>query len=94
MSTSTAPLEAVYTRGQFAFFRVMFGVFLCQHFGALLPYASELYSQDGMLPSVSANLTYGYFPNVLSIVDSTWGVRCFLGGCVALSLAFAPQKAL
>ena len=77
-----------YSAQQFATFRVIFGLFLTQHFLCLIPYAPELYSSSGMLPSAQMNLTYGYFPNLLELIDHPRGTYCFLGVCVGLSIAF------
>ena len=85
----TAQQPLLYTPQQFATFRIIFGLFLVQHFASLAPYASELYSTSGMLPSAQLNLTYGYFPNLLEVIDSPRGAAVFLWTAVALSLGFA-----
>lgn len=65
---------------QFSLFRIMLGIYLVLHFSMLLPYAAELWSNQGILPSAKLNLTYGLFPNVLYWLDAPW----FTVGFVAL----------
>ena len=76
----------MYSRAQFVTFRIIFGLFLCQHFLTLVPYGTELYSSSGMLPLAQMNLTHGYFPNLLALIDEPWGIFAFLCVCVGLSL--------
>ncbi|MBC7366475.1 MAG: lipase maturation factor family protein [Undibacterium sp.] len=76
---------------QFAAFRVIFGVYLLQHFLWLLPVGTELFSTAGMLPDPRLNATHGLLPNPLA---TTWGgsptgVAATLWILAALSLAFA-----
>lgn len=46
----------------FALFRVLFGCYLTVHFGSLLPYATELFSNNGILPDASLNPTGAISP--------------------------------
>ncbi|XWV25076.1 hypothetical protein QJ856_gp0701 [Tupanvirus deep ocean] len=39
-----------YSAGQFAFFRIVFGIYLACHFFGLIPYASEMFGHNGMIP--------------------------------------------
>lgn len=74
---------------QFAFFRFALGLYLAFHFAQLLPYGTELFSRQGMLPSAQLNLTAGLFPNPLQTFDSPLVVRLFLGTLMILALLLA-----
>lgn len=73
---------------QFAFVRIVLGVYLTLHFVALLPYSAELFSRAGMLGDARLNFTYGVIPNPLEHWDSATGATCFVAGLAALSVAF------
>jgi len=77
-----------YSPYQFALFRVVFGIYLVAHFAYLLPYGAEVFSRQGMLPDPSVNFTYGYFPNVLLLIDNPLGVNLFIALLVILSIGF------
>lgn len=74
--------------------RVVLGAYLVLHFATLLPYASELFSNRGMLPEASLSPLSRAFPNVLAHWDSPVVVRALLvGGIVgALALALGVQR--
>src|SRR5687767_8164003 len=74
---------------QFAAFRIGFGIYLAWHFAALIPYARELFSAEGVLPQASLNLTYRAFPNVLAWADAVWQVQIFLGMLTLAAVALA-----
>ncbi len=74
---------------QFAWFRVVFGAYLAIHFVHLVPWAAELFSREGVLPSAALNPTYGILPNVLAWWDSPAFVTAFVIILAALSIAFA-----
>ena len=59
---------------QFTFFRILFGSFLTWHFLALIPYGTELFSNEGLIGDASLNPTYGLFPNPLYIFDGPLAV--------------------
>ncbi len=64
---------------QFAFFRILFGVYLLWHFLSLVPYGKELFSRSGVYSDPSQSPTYSFFPNALLLVDSSpFGVQLFL----------------
>lgn len=73
---------------QFAWFRVICGIYLFVHFTYLIPYGAEIFSSAGMLSSPALNLTGGYFPNLLAMFDSTWVPSVFLGIASIGSLLF------
>lgn len=63
---------------QFAIFRFLFGSYLTWHFIALLPYGTELFSNEGVMKDPSLNPTFGIFPNPLYLWDSPRAIMCFL----------------
>ena len=73
---------------QFAWFRVIFGLYLAIHFAHLVPWGAELFSRDGVLPTADLNPTYGILPNVLAVWDSAQFVTAFLLTLVGLSILF------
>jgi hypothetical protein len=80
---------APVTARQFAWFRIVFGLYLAVHFAHLVPWGPELFSRDGVLPDASLNPTHGLFPNVLAHCDSPAFVTAFLVALTGLSLLFA-----
>ncbi len=77
-----------YSPYQFSLFRIILGTYLLFHFIFLLPYASEMWSNIGMLPDPSANLTYGYFPNILNLASSATSVTLYIAFLAILSFCF------
>lgn len=61
----------------FAFFRIVLGVYLFIHFVMLIPYAAEVWGSHGIMPDPSLNFTYGVFPSILNVFDSSLFVLCF-----------------
>ena len=78
---------------QFTFFRILFGSFLTWHFLALIPYGTELFSNEGLIGDASLNPTYGLFPNPLYIFDGPLAVFLTLSLAVAASVSFTFGKA-
>src|SRR5207248_9666128 len=78
----------VVSKYQFVFFRVIFCLYLCQHFAALLPYGAELFSRAGALPDARLNFTYGLLPNPLERWDSPDFVSFFLASLSILAALF------
>lgn len=75
-----------YSPHQFALFRIIFGLYLSVHFFQLIPYATELWSRQGLLPDASYNLTYGFFPNILAWLDGPLWIKGFVIAMLVLSL--------
>ncbi len=76
--------------GQFGLFRILFGVYLLQHFLWLLPSGAEIFSNAGVLADPRLNATHGLLPNPLA---TSWGgtpgfVTGFLVVLAGLSVAF------
>ena len=83
---------APVTARQFAWFRIVFGAYLAIHFAQLVPWAAELFSREGVLPTAGLNPTYGILPNVLAWWDSPAFVTAFLSVLVVLSVLFAAGR--
>ena len=79
---------APVTGRQFAWFRVIFGLYLAIHFAQLIPWGAELFSREGVLPRADVNPTYGILPNMLASLDSAQFVTVFLLVLLALSVLF------
>ena len=58
-----------WTGGQYSFYRILFGIYLTVHFLHLLPWASEIFSAQGMIPLISSSPTINYFPNIFLVSD-------------------------
>ena len=80
--------SAPYTPRQFSIFRIVFGLYLTCHFWHLSPDATELFSNQGMIPTASSSPLFGYFPNVLAYYDSPEQVQWFMMTSVFLSILF------
>jgi|GEM_PF-99480 len=74
---------------QFAFFRIVFGLYLAWHFACLIPYGTELFSKDGLIADPQLNPTFGLFPNPFYVLDSPLAIGTALVGGVVASLCFA-----
>lgn len=79
-------LTSSITPGQFGLFRILFGLYLLQHFLWLLPDAAELFSSAGVLADPSLNPTHGIFPNPLA---TSWAGPGFATGFVAALAALS-----
>ena len=89
VSTALRQVKNIDSR-QFAVFRVIFGVYLLQHFLWLLPVGAELFSTAGVLSDPRLNPTHGLLPNPLATAwgGSPTGVAVTLWSLAGLSLAF------
>ena len=76
---------------QFALFRIFFGAFLTWHFIALIPYGSELFSNEGIISDPALNPTYGIFPNHLYFWDTPMAVTLTLGIAILASVSFTHR---
>lgn len=70
----------LYPARQFAFFRIVFGLYLFVHFAQLIPWAGELFSRTGMLGDARLNFTHGILPNPLE----HWDTPAFATGFIAV----------
>lgn len=71
-------MRNAWTGGQYSFFRVLLGVYLCIHFAHLLPWSAELFSSEGVLPDGGLSPIFAAFPNWFAINDSPWFVHATL----------------
>ena len=71
---------------QFSVFRFVFGLYIFVHFVCLLPFASDIWSNQGMMADPALNFTYGKFPNILNYIDSPTGITVFVGLLAACAL--------
>lgn len=78
------PLNALW----FARFRVLFGLYLTWHFGSLIPWSAELFSNAGLLPDPTLNPLHGLYPNPLVWWDHPLTARLFTIILTLLSLAY------
>jgi hypothetical protein len=67
-------------------FRIALGAYLLQHFLALLPWGTELFSSAGVLPARSLSPLMHVFPNIFLLSDSPLFVKLFL---IAAAIASA-----
>ncbi len=74
-----------YSPWQFAIFRILLGTYLIWHFSLLVPYASELFSNIGLVPDPTLQRTYSIFPNILNLMDSSTGATAFVSVLIVLS---------
>lgn len=62
----------------FAVFRWILGTYLGIHFAHLLPWGTEVFSHDGIIPEAGWNLTRAIFPSPLNSTDSPATVTLML----------------
>jgi hypothetical protein len=74
---------------QFAIFRFVLGAYLALHFAYLVPYGTELFSNQGVLADSRLNVTHGILPNLLEHYDSAAIVTCILIVLSVFAVAFA-----
>ncbi len=78
-----------WTKGQYSLFRAFLGCYLVVHFVQLIPYGTELFSNQGVLPDASTSPLIHAFPNVLALVDDPLIVAVLLviGSLTSICLA-------
>ncbi len=82
----------MWTGGQYSLYRSIFGLYLLQHFALLLPWGSELFSHQGVLPDKAVSPFLKLFPNVFLLSDAPWFVSLCIGSGVLASIFFAIGK--
>ena len=78
-------MQVKYPAYQFALFRIVFSIYLLIHFLYLVPVAWELWSSAGFISDVKLNPSYGFFPNILYIIDTPLAVTLFVSILALLS---------
>jgi len=81
-----------WTNGQYAIYRVIFGLYLLQHFLGLLPWGGELFSSAGVLPNGSFSPLIHLFPNIFALWDSPLFIESCLCVGAVLSLFLIVGK--
>lgn len=74
---------------QFALFRIVFGAYLCVHFATLVPWAGEVWSNQGVLPDAATSPLHGLFPNFLALFDGPSAVQAFVAALALAAALFA-----
>lgn len=82
-------MTTAWTGAQYSVFRAALGAYLAVHFAQLLPYGTEIFSDQGMLPDPGASPLAHAFPNLLAWWDTPLAVGALLSLAVALSLLLA-----
>ncbi len=67
-----------WTGGQYSVFRALLGAYLFIHFVHLIPWGSEVFSNQGMLAHGEASPLFHLFPNILMLSDAPWAVGALL----------------
>ncbi len=81
-----------WTGGQYSVFRLFFGAYLFVHFAYLAIWASDIFSNAGMLPDAELSPLIGAFPNVLRFFDSPVFVTSLCVVAAGASVLFAAGK--
>ncbi len=82
-------MDSGWSAGQYRIFRVLFGCYLAVHFGYLLPWVTELFSQQGMLSNPGHSPLFNVIPNVLALSDTGSLAVTLAASGFAASLCFA-----
>lgn len=81
-----------WTYRQYVLYRVLLGFYLVVHFVNLLPWAKELFSNQGMLSDGHLSPLFHLFPNILLFNDSPLAVQCLIGLGLISSFCFLLGK--
>ena len=76
------------SRWQFGLLRVLLGLYLIVHFGQLLPYGAELFSEVGTVGDPSLSPLFGILPSPFWISDSPAMATGLIGLACLASLSF------
>lgn len=84
-----------WTSGQYSVFRIFLGIYLFVHFIHLIPYSTELFSNQGVLPSGRLS-PLSFFPMLYSGYDAPWFVQgsLILAALAAFALTIGWQDRL
>ena len=85
----TLKSENNWTGGQYSIFRMIVGLYLLVHFVQLIPWGTEMFSNNGVLPDSGASPFIFLFPNMLGVWDSPIVVTALLSFGSLLSIFFA-----
>lgn len=76
------------TATPFALYRICLGTYLTIHFARLLPVATELFSNQGVIDDVSVLPSFGKLPVFLFTYDNPFVVHLFIWSLVICSILF------
>jgi predicted DCC family thiol-disulfide oxidoreductase YuxK len=79
-------MENKWTGGQYSVFRTLLGIYLLVHFVYLLPWASEVFSSEGMLADSAKSPLIYLFPNILAVIDDPWFILLFVSSAAIAAL--------
>ncbi|WP_250655970.1 DCC1-like thiol-disulfide oxidoreductase family protein [Alkalimarinus coralli] len=79
---------SMWTGGQYSVYRVLLGGYLIVHFLQLLPWATELFSAQGMVADAAYSPLINAFPNVLGFYDQPWFVMLLVVSAAMASFMF------
>jgi hypothetical protein len=82
-------MSSAWTPRAYAIFRLGFGAYLLLHFLQLLPWGTELFSREGLLPETAMSPLTRLFPNLLTLNDSPLAVTLMIAMASVASCAFA-----
>jgi len=85
---SPLKIESAWTGGQYSLFRVTLGLYLITHFIQLLPWGTEMFSNQGVLPDSSLSPLISLSPNMLGIWDSPLVVTILLTSGLVCGVLF------
>lgn len=88
MTTQSKPALRI-TGAQYSLFRALLGGYLMVHFAYLLPFAAELFSNQGMLPTGDLSPLFALSPSLFHISDAPWFVMTMVGSGVVAGGALA-----
>jgi hypothetical protein len=71
----------------FTVFRVVFGTYLCVHFAHLLPWAAELFSNEGVVRDAALNASPGPFGPAFDLLGSPVSATALVAVLLGLSMA-------
>lgn len=80
-----------WTGGQYSLYRIIFGLYLLAHFLFLLPWSTEVFSNQGVLPADASPLLR-VFPNILAVNDSPEMVSALIAIAAMASILFAAGQ--
>ena len=81
-------MRTFWTSNQYSLFRFFFGCYLITHFGYLLPWAAEIFSNQGMISNSMASPIFGVIPNLLQLNDSPIFVNLMITSALFSAVLF------
>lgn len=82
-------MKTGWSGGQYSVYRAVFGAYLFVHFLQLLPWGTELFSNQGVMKVGSASPLLHLFPNIFAVIDTPAFVQGVIAFAIGLSVSFA-----